>query len=118
MLFIWTDCDREGEYIGTEVRDIALKANPRIMVKRARFSNIERAHILHAAQNPIDLDEKQAAAVSARIELDLRIGAAFTRWQTTALKTILGSDQIVSYGGFFLVLVLVWGGVWGLGFVC
>ncbi|RPB11715.1 DNA topoisomerase [Morchella conica CCBAS932] len=98
MLFIWTDCDREGEYIGTEVRDIALKANPRIMVKRARFSNIERAHILHAAQNPIDLDERQAAAVSARIELDLRIGAAFTRWQTTALKAILGSDQIVSYG--------------------
>ncbi|KAH0612601.1 uncharacterized protein H6S33_008981 [Morchella sextelata] len=98
MLFIWTDCDREGEYIGTEVRDIALKANPRIVVKRARFSNIERAHILQAAQNPIDLDERQAAAVSARIELDLRIGAAFTRWQTAALKAILGGDQIVSYG--------------------
>lgn len=114
VLFIWTDCDREGEYIGTEVRDIALKANPRIVVKRARFSNIERAHILRAAQNPIDLDERQAAAVSARIELDLRIGAAFTRWQTTALKAILGNDQIVSYGGFFWFLV--WGSV-GFGIV-
>ena len=43
ILFIWTDCDREGENIGTEVRDIALKVNPRLRVYRARFSNIERA---------------------------------------------------------------------------
>lgn len=43
ILFIWTDCDREGEHIGTEIRDIAHKVNPRIQVYRARFSNIERA---------------------------------------------------------------------------
>lgn len=43
ILFIWTDCDREGEHIGTEVRDIALKINPNMQVFRARFSNIERA---------------------------------------------------------------------------
>lgn len=43
ILFIWTDCDREGEHIGTEIRDIALKANPSMQVWRARFSNIERA---------------------------------------------------------------------------
>lgn len=43
ILFIWTDCDREGEHIGTEIRDIALKVNPRLRVCRARFSNIERA---------------------------------------------------------------------------
>ena len=44
ILFIWTDCDREGEHIGTEIRDIAIKANPRLEVWRARFSNIERAY--------------------------------------------------------------------------
>jgi DNA topoisomerase-3 len=42
-LFIWTDCDREGEYIGSEVRTEALKGNNRLEIKRARFSNIERA---------------------------------------------------------------------------
>lgn len=42
-LFIWTDCDREGEHIGTEIRDIALRVNANLQVKRARFSNIERA---------------------------------------------------------------------------
>jgi DNA topoisomerase-3 len=45
ILFIWTDCDREGEHIGTEIRDIALKANPNMQVWRARFSNIERAYV-------------------------------------------------------------------------
>lgn len=45
ILFIWTDCDREGENIGTEIRDIALKVNPRLRVYRARFSNIERAQV-------------------------------------------------------------------------
>lgn len=43
ILFIWTDCDREGEHIGTEIRDIALKVKPNMQVWRARFSNIERA---------------------------------------------------------------------------
>ena len=43
ILFIWTDCDREGEHIGGEVRDQAKKGNSRIVVKRAKFSSTERA---------------------------------------------------------------------------
>ena len=42
-MFIWTDCDREGEHIGTEIRKHAKKGNARIVVKRAKFSNTERA---------------------------------------------------------------------------
>lgn len=42
-LFIWTDCDREGEHIGSEVRQAALEGNRRLQIKRARFSNTERA---------------------------------------------------------------------------
>lgn len=42
-LFVWTDCDREGEHIGSEVRAAALKGNGRLEVRRAKFSNIERA---------------------------------------------------------------------------
>ncbi|XP_014554235.1 hypothetical protein COCVIDRAFT_28628 [Bipolaris victoriae FI3] len=103
ILFIWTDCDREGEHIGTEIRDIALKANPNLQVWRARFSNIERAHVIQASQNPIHLDEAQAQAVSARIELDLRLGAAFTRMQTLALQNMIPQQgeergKVISYG--------------------
>ena len=43
-LFIWTDCDREGEHIGGEIRDAARRGKPNIETKRARFSNIERAY--------------------------------------------------------------------------
>lgn len=44
-LFIWTDCDREGEHIGSEVRNQAKNGNSRIEVRRARFSNTERAYV-------------------------------------------------------------------------
>jgi DNA topoisomerase-3 len=116
ILFIWTDCDREGEHIGSEVRKQAFMGNRRLEVKRAKFSNTERAwvkvhsplslssdfcsHVIHAAQHPIDLDDRQANAVAARIELDLRIGAAFTRLQTLQLQNLGEAlhDRILSYG--------------------
>ncbi|PWY91055.1 DNA topoisomerase III [Aspergillus heteromorphus CBS 117.55] len=99
-LFIWTDCDREGEHIGTEIRKQAKEGNPRILVKRARFSNTEKAHVLSAARALIELDDLQANAVAARIELDLRIGAAFTRLQTLQLKPLSAAlkDTVISYG--------------------
>ncbi|KAL9583382.1 MAG: hypothetical protein Q9212_002741 [Teloschistes hypoglaucus] len=100
-LFVWTDCDREGEHIGSEVRQAALQGNPRLDVKRAVFSNTERAHILRAAQNPVPLDERQVNAVAARIELDLRLGAVFTRFQTLTLQALggdLADQRIISYG--------------------
>ncbi|KAE8451287.1 hypothetical protein EG329_004452 [Mollisiaceae sp. DMI_Dod_QoI] len=105
-LFIWTDCDREGEHIGGEVRAEALKGNPRLQVKRARFSNIERAHVIQAAKNPIDLDDRQVSAVATRIELDLRIGLSFTRYLTNTLRPLGGAlsisengkRRVISYG--------------------
>lgn len=119
---IWTDCDREGEHIGQEIVDAAKVGNAAIQVKRARFSNVERAyvlnakfymltcrtstdtllprHVLSAARRLVELDEKQVNAVSARIELDLRIGYAFTRFITNTLKHLGGplADLVLSYG--------------------
>ncbi|KAI4114178.1 MAG: hypothetical protein LQ338_008039 [Usnochroma carphineum] len=100
-LFIWTDCDREGEHIGSEVRQAALEGKPGLEVKRAVFSNTERGHVLQAAQRPIPLDERQVNAVTARIELDLRLGVIFTRFQTLVLRTLGGelanNDRVISY---------------------
>ncbi|TID01500.1 DNA topoisomerase 3 [Colletotrichum higginsianum] len=100
LLIIWTDCDREGEHIGKEIVNAARKGNSRIAVKRATFSNIERAHILTAARRLTDLDQKQVDAVDARIELDLRIGYAFTRFLTNSLRPLGGplQERTISYG--------------------
>lgn len=40
ILMIWTDCDREGEHIGYEVVEVCRIVNPRLRVRRARFSAI------------------------------------------------------------------------------
>jgi hypothetical protein len=55
---------------------------------------------MQAARNPIDLDDRQVDAVAARIELDLRIGYAFTRFQTKLIQALGGplAEAMVSYG--------------------
>ncbi|KAH7888880.1 DNA topoisomerase [Phlebopus sp. FC_14] len=101
-LMIWTDCDREGENIGWEIVTVCRKAKSNIIVKRARFSAIIPQQIHRAAQQPIELDLAQSDAVEARIMLDLRIGAAFTRMQTLTLQNRLPQfrekREVVSYG--------------------
>ncbi|GAA5894632.1 hypothetical protein JCM5296_002915 [Sporobolomyces johnsonii] len=99
-LMIWTDCDREGEFIGSVVAEVCRKAKPNIVVKRARFSAIIANQINQACRNPVDLDMLQASAVSARMELDLRVGAIFTRVQSLELQRRLAvlADKLISYG--------------------
>ncbi|KAK4046311.1 DNA topoisomerase [Microbotryomycetes sp. JL221] len=99
-LMIWTDCDREGEHIGSEIANVCLKTNPNMIVKRARFNAIIANQINQACRNPGNLDMRQANAVNARIDLDLRLGAAFTREQTLKLqhRFVEMSQSLVSYG--------------------
>ena len=65
---------------------------------------LSRAHrqIHNAAQHPVELDKRQADAVEARMILDLKVGAAFTRLQTLILQSqvqqVAQSEGVVSYG--------------------
>ncbi|ODV89548.1 hypothetical protein CANCADRAFT_140658 [Tortispora caseinolytica NRRL Y-17796] len=100
MLMIWTDCDREGEYIGSCIAECARNANPSILVTRAHFSNIEPSHIRDAFQKAGQLDTRAAQAVAARREIDLRVGAIFTRYLTLQLRNVCQvlNERLISFG--------------------
>ncbi|XP_075422019.1 DNA topoisomerase 3-alpha isoform X2 [Ascaphus truei] len=100
-LIIWTDCDREGENIGFEIIDVCKAVRQNLQVFRARFSEITPRSIRTACENLTDPDQNVSDAVDVRQELDLRIGAAFTRFQTLRLQKIFPSvlsQQLISYG--------------------
>ncbi|ELA48186.1 hypothetical protein VCUG_00424 [Vavraia culicis subsp. floridensis] len=87
---IWTDCDREGEYIALEIQKLLGR-----QCWRARFSAITRDEIIRAMESYREIDTKQCDSVAARMELDLRIGASFTRLQTLNLAA---DKNVISYG--------------------
>lgn len=99
-LIIWTDCDREGENIGYEIIDVCRAVKPNIKVFRARFSEITSAAVFRALNNVCEPDLRQSQAVDVRSELDLRIGAAFTRYQTLRYQKVfpVQVEGLVSYG--------------------
>ncbi|XP_059126802.1 DNA topoisomerase 3-alpha isoform X1 [Peromyscus eremicus] len=100
-LVIWTDCDREGENIGFEIIHVCKAVKPNLQVLRARFSEITPRAVRVACENLTEPDQRVSDAVDVRQELDLRIGAAFTRFQTLRLQRIFPevlAEQLISYG--------------------
>ena len=109
MLVLWLDCDREGENIAFEVIQVCTEVNPRLVIKRARFSALIPQDIFRAVNNLAAPNQNEALAVDARQEIDLRIGASFTRLQTLLLQNKfnwsaviqdprLAEKMILSYG--------------------
>ncbi|KAH0541196.1 hypothetical protein KQX54_021251 [Cotesia glomerata] len=100
-LIIWTDCDREGENIGFEIIQVCQGIKPNIKVYRAIFSEITAASVTRAVHNLAEPNKALNDAVNVRSELDLRIGAAFTRFQTLRLQKVFPqslAQMLISYG--------------------
>lgn len=104
-LILWLDCDREGENICFEVMDACVPVMRPVKglspaVRRAKFSAVTKPAVEAAMGNLGDPDVNQARAVDARQELDLKIGVAFTRFQTNHFRDkFAGLDaSVVSYG--------------------
>ena len=84
------------------------KVNPRLLIKRARFSALTEGEVARALGPMLgSVDLNAAAAVNLRQEIDLRLGSAFTRFQTTALQHSFewgefcgegGKTPLISYG--------------------
>ncbi|KAH8273722.1 hypothetical protein KR018_010734 [Drosophila ironensis] len=100
-LIIWTDCDREGENIGYEIIDVCRAVKSSLTVYRASFSEITSVAVRRALQQLGQPDKRQSDAVDVRSELDLRTGAAITRFQTMRLQRLFPekiADKLISYG--------------------
>jgi len=98
-LVLWLDCDREGENIAFEVMHVCSRIKPSLRVYRARFSALIPADIHHALQTLSGPSKPLSDAVDARQEIDLKLGAIFTRWQTMTLRRHSPLiDGVVSYG--------------------
>uniref|UniRef100_A0A7N0TSD1 DNA topoisomerase n=1 Tax=Kalanchoe fedtschenkoi TaxID=63787 RepID=A0A7N0TSD1_KALFE len=101
-LVLWLDCDREGENICFEVIECTefVVHDTRRKVHRARFSSVTEKDILKAMDNLVAPNKDEALAVDARQEIDLKVGVAFTRFQTSYFQGKYGNldARVISYG--------------------
>ena len=109
-LVLWLDCDREGENICFEVIDNTERwmSPPQTLpptlkkqrIYRARFSAISAPEIKGAMANLVSPNKAEALAVDARQELDLKVGVAFTRFQSRYFQSKYGNldSSVISYG--------------------
>ncbi len=99
QLVLWLDCDREGEAIAYEVIEVCRSVSPDIKLFRAHFSTVTAADIESACQHLTPPNPNLADAVNVRQEVDLRIGASFTRYQTLMMQEKFPKRyKVVSYG--------------------
>lgn len=104
FIVLWLDCDREGENIAFECLDVCMDrmegSNPYDRVYRAYFSAINPSDIKKAYDSLGKPDKNQSLAVDARQELDLKVGVAFSRFQTRYFQGRYGDldSAVLSYG--------------------
>lgn len=100
-IVLWLDCDREGENICFEVLNVVKKNISRWdCIWRAKFSAITSQELRHAMDNLIKPNKFLSDSVEFRQELDLKVGCAFTRFQTKYFQGKYGDldASVVSYG--------------------
>lgn len=91
---------REGENIAFEVLNVCKEANRRLRVRRARFSALIQRDLEQSLRTLVEPNKLESDAVDIRMELDMRIGFAYTRFQTRRWRNRfeIKTDDPISYG--------------------
>lgn len=97
VIILACDYDREGENIGFEAKEIAERVS-KAPIKRARYSTFSQNEIEKAFDNPGEPDAALAMAAETRQILDLKMGAAFTRYVTLSVREKAFTKEILSIG--------------------
>ncbi|MDR2944807.1 MAG: topoisomerase DNA-binding C4 zinc finger domain-containing protein [Methanosarcinales archaeon] len=97
MIILACDYDREGENIGFEAKELAERVS-NAPVKRARYSAFSKNEIENAFDRPGEPDTALAMAAETRQILDLKMGAAFTRYVTLSVREKAFTKDILSIG--------------------
>lgn len=78
-------------------------------VYRAQFSSVTEKDVLKALDNLVRPNRDEALAVDARQEIDLKVGVAFTRFQTSFFQGKYGNldSRVISlvFCSLFLLVV-------------
>ncbi len=94
MVWLASDEDREGEAIAWHLQE-ALKLNPQ-MTKRIAFNEITKNAILHAIENPRDININLVDAQQARRVLDRLVGYEISPILWAKIKPALSAGRVQS----------------------
>ncbi|MDV0446366.1 DNA topoisomerase 1 [Methanosarcinaceae archaeon Ag5] len=97
LIILACDYDREGENIGFEAKELAERVST-APIKRARYSSFSKAEIEKAFDHPGEPDTNLAMAAETRQILDLKMGAAFTRYVTLSVREKAYTKEVLSIG--------------------
>ncbi len=102
LVYLALDGDPEGEGIAFEVISVISRENPKAQFRRPWFSTLNPQELRKAIENAGDPNPNLAEKCFARMEVDLTIGAAFTRFLTLSVQRsaprLLPLGRFLSYG--------------------
>lgn len=102
LIYLALDGDSEGEAIAFEALSEVRRVNPYVEFRRPWFSTLNRNELLEAVEKGGRPNQSLADKCFARMEIDLTIGASFTRMLTLSVERAssrsLPLGRFLSYG--------------------
>ncbi len=96
-VYLALDADVEGEAIAYEAALVVRQVNERAAIRRVKFNAVTQRDIVTAFQNPGEINYRHVEKVFTRMQIDLTLGAVFTRFFTLTARHLL-RGRVLSYG--------------------